>query len=356
MMRIAIFHTATVLSSWTVLTAAHDIRRMGHEVLEGSIPVDANGAVLNSLTPRLFESYRAGMPTAAQLDSCDILLVFGPEYVGRWLCSLYGVDGWQKLRCGVRAACYLETSQEAGRDFRYELYRPWYDLHFYPARVDVERFGGLPLPPCVDTRMFCPRNPEALVSGGALNEKKYEAGFVGTIYPKRAAFLSQLLPLLDGVDFRAGSVVARDLGGELPELWTELLVRSIRQLRIHVALPSNNVRMTVSRPFETLACGTFLLTYRNADDFFADGEHCRFYDPDRPEELARLIRYYCSHAEEREEIALAGCRYVHERFSRASMLAGLLETCRQYRRTPIAATTAAVAPILAPALCAEPNH
>ncbi len=334
-MRIAVFHTATILSSWTVLTIPDEIRRMGHEVFDASIPVDANGAVLNSLSPRQFERYRSTMPTLAQLDSCDVVLVFGPEYVGRWLNSLYTESGWRNLRCGVRVGCYLETSREAGRDFQYELYRNLYDLHFYPARTDVERFRGLAAPPCVDTRMFCPEHPAALASGGALNEKRYEAGFVGSIYPKRAAFLSRLLPLLDGVDFRAGYVVVRDLSGELPELWTQLLVRNIRQMGIHVALPSHNGHMTVSRPFETLACGTFLLTYRTPDQFFIDGEHCRFYDPDRPEELARLIRYYSAHPEEREEIARAGCAYVRRMFSREKMLAGLLETCTQYRRNRI---------------------
>ena len=329
-MRIAVFHTATILSSWTVLTIPDELRGMGHEVFDGSIPVDGNGAVLNTLTPQQFEGYRAAMPSLAQLDSCDLVLVYGPEYVGRWLNSLYGLEGWRNLRCGLKAACYLETSREAGRDFQYELYRDGYDVHFYPARGDVERLGGLPSPPCVDTRMFCPQYPERLVSGGPLNEKNYAAGFVGSIYPKRAAFLSRLLPLLEGVEFRAGSVVARDLGGELPELWTQLLVKNIRQMGIHVALPSNNAHMTVSRPFETLACGTFLLTYRTPDDFFIDGEHCRFYDPDRPEELARLIRYYSAHREEREAIARAGCVYVRGRFSRENVLAGLLETCRQH--------------------------
>lgn len=331
-MRLAVFHTATILSSWTVLTASDEFRRMGHEVLEGSIPVDANGAVLNNVSREQFAAVRAAMPTAEQLDACDLVLVFGPEYVGRWLNSLYGIDRWRRLRCGARTALYLETSQEAGRNFGYERYRDWYDLHFYPARGDVERFGGFLSPPCVDTRMFCPRNPAAPGSGGALNEKRYDAGFVGSIYPKRAAFLSQLLPLLDGVDFRTGYVVARDLSGELPALWTRLLVENIRQMGIHVALPSNNVHMTVSRPFETLACGTFLLTYRTQDNFFTDGEHCRFYDPERPEELAELIRYYVGHPEEREEIARAGCLNVRAAFSREKKLSELLETCLRHRR------------------------
>jgi len=350
-MRIAVFHTATILSSWTLLTAAEEFRRLGHEVFEGSIPVDVNGAVLNRLTQQQFEGYRAGMPTLAQLNSCDLVLVYGPEYVGNWLGSLYGENGWRNLRCGVRAASYLETSQEAGRDFRYELYREWFDVHFYPARRDVERFRGLLSQPCVDTRVFCPQHPEALDRGGALNEKCYEAGFVGSIYPKRAAFLNQLLPLLEGVDFRAGYVIARDLGGELPVLWTELLVRNLRQLRIHVGLPSNNVHMTVSRPFETLASGTFMLTYRTSDDYFIDGEHCRFYDPDRPEELAALIRYYSTHPEEREEIARAGCLYVRRMFSREKKFAELLETCMRHGRSPVEVAAAGIPSIAASTPC-----
>jgi hypothetical protein len=36
--------------------------------------------------------------------------------------------------------------------------------------------------------------------------------------------------------------------------------------------------------------------------------HCRIYDPEKPQELADLIRYYIAHEDERESIAVRAAR------------------------------------------------
>jgi len=189
-------------------------------------------------------------------------------------------------------------------------------LHYFPDRADANRLGGRDIKGSVDVRMFrpCERGtlPEHICDQACYSQrmaaKKYEAAFVGSLYPKRTEFLYKLLPLLPEVEFYANGVTVRDLGGECQREWAELLVKNIRQIKVHVALPSNNMTMMVSRPFETLACGTFLLNYDTPDNPFRDGVHCRIYDPEKPQELADLIRYYIAHEDERESIAVRAAR------------------------------------------------
>ena len=263
---------------------------------------------------------------------CDVIIVSGPEYVAVWLSTLYGKEHWCNLKAR-RVACYLESTRRDDVRFRYEIFADWYNLHFFPDEADAQRLGGLHTQGCVDTEMFKP----CLIEGQPghacdqdcyarrMREKKYDAAFVGSLYPKRIEFLTRLLPLLPEVDFRANGVTVRDLGGECQREWAELLARNLRQIKVHVALPSNNMTMIVARPFETLACGTFLLTYDTPDNPFRDGVHCRIYDPNQPQELAEMIRYYIAHEDEREAIAKAGLDQVRKNHSSRECLAEILD-------------------------------
>jgi len=332
-MRIAYFHTGTVLSSWSIFSMGDTLRSMGHDVLDGIIPTNAHGAVLTELGRAEYERFRAKIPTLEQLQSCDAILVAGPEYVGVWLNTLYGKKQWCDLKAS-RVAFYLESSRRQDVQLPYANFADWYDLHYFPDAEDAARFGGKHMRGCIDLAMFKP----CLLQGQPghacdqachvrrMAEKKYDAAFVGSLYKKRVEFLSQLLPLLPEVDFRANGVTVRDVGGECQREWAELLAKNIRQIKVHVGLPSNNNRMTVSRPYETLACGTFLLTYQTEDNPFRDGVHCRIYDPEKPKELADFIRYYITHEEERETIARAGCEEVHRNYSLRDRLAEVLNS------------------------------
>ena len=331
-MRIAYFHTGTVLSSWSLFSLAHTLRSLGHEVLDGTIPTNANGAVLHQLGRTEYERFIAGMPSLERLQECDVVLVAGPEYVAVWLNTLYGKNNWCNLKAR-RVALYLESSHREDVRFRYEVFADWYNVHFFPDPADAQRFGGHHTKCSVDTGMFKPCLLEGQPGHACdqdcysrrMKEKKYDAAFVGSLYPKRIEFLTKLLPLLPEVDFRANGVAVRDLGGECQREWAELLAKNIRQIKVHVALPSNNMTMMVARPFETLACGTFLLTYNTQDNPFRDGVHCRIYDPAKPKELAEMIRYYIAHEDEREAIARSGYEEVRKNYSTRQYLAEVLE-------------------------------
>jgi glycosyltransferase involved in cell wall biosynthesis len=304
---------------------------MGHEVLEGPIPTDHQGRVIHRLGRREFQAAAASMPKWADLEKCDAILVSGPEYVLVWLNTLYGKQKW----CGLkvpRVGFYNETSDRGDHNFHYEQLQDWSSIHFYPSLEDAQRFKGHYALGAVDTEMFKPGGGTGSNHGCARagRTKKYDAGFVGSLYPKRLEFLARLLPLLEDVDFRAGGVAVHDIGGERHRDWARLLVENLQQLKIHVGLPSNNIRMTVSRPLETMACGTFLLTYRTEDNVFRDGTHCRFYNPEDPKELAELIHYYLEHDGERESIAQAGCQEVRQNFSLEKRLGEILEIVQQH--------------------------
>lgn len=321
-MRIARFNTGTILSSWTNLAVAGALRSMGHEVLEGVIPTNAHGAVIHQLGRQEYERAMGGMPTLDQLKTCDVILVSGPEYVAVWLNTLYGKEEWRKLSA-KKVGFYLESSQREDVQFQYEIFADWYDVHFYPDPRDAQRLKGHHIIPYVDTEMFRPCDLEKDsghdCSNGCrtrrMQAKKYDAAFVGSLYGKRMQFLTRLLPLIPEIDFHANGVTVRDLGGECQREWAQLMVKNLRQIKVHVALPSNNTNMIVMRPFETLACGTFLLTYKTNDNLLRDGEHCRMYDPEKPEELAEMIRYYVSHEDEREAIAKAGFEEIRRNYS-----------------------------------------
>jgi glycosyltransferase involved in cell wall biosynthesis len=329
-MRLAHFHTNTILSSWSTLAIPETLRRMGNEVLEGAIPTNQQGAVIHQLGRREFQQAVARMPKWEDLQKCDAILVSGPEYVLVWLNTLYGKEKWCSLNI-PRVGFHLETSEREDHNFHYEQLQDWCNIHFYPSPEDATRFKGHYLLGAVDTEMFKPAGVAdsqgecEAASGG----KKYDVGFVGTLYTKRLEFLARLLPLLDDLDFRAGVVAVRDINGERHRNWAELLVENLQQLRIHVGLPSNNIRMMVSRPLETMASGTFLLTYRTEHDVFRDGEHCRFYNPENPQELADLVHYYLKHESERESIARAGCQEVRQNFSLQNRLAEVLEIVKR---------------------------
>ncbi len=320
-MRIAYFHTGTILSSWSIFSMGSTLRSMGHEVLEGTIPTNYHGAVVNNLGRGDYERILKKMPTLMDLENCDAILVAGPEYVAVWLNTLYGKDQWCKLKAR-RIALYLESTDRKDNPFRYDIFADWYNVHYFPDRDDVARFGGKHLEGFIDLEMFKPcvlegqpgHSCSQSCDARRMAEKKYQAAFVGSLYQKRMQFLTDLLPLMPDVDFHANGIAVRDLSGECHREWAELLAKNIRQIKVHVALPSNNIKMMVARPFETMACGTFLLTYRTQDNPFRDGVHCRLYDPDKPKELAELIRYYATHEEEREAIARAGFEEIRKNY------------------------------------------
>jgi len=78
----------------------------------------------------------------------------------------------------------------------------------------------------------------------------------------------------------------------------------------------NSVRLYHSdRLTHYLACGTFVLAKRvpDTDLLFKDGQHLRYFD--EVDEFFELADWYLNHGDERQKIADAGMRWVHEQFN-----------------------------------------
>jgi glycosyltransferase involved in cell wall biosynthesis len=305
-MQLAYFHTNTILSSWTIWGAATVLRRMGHDVLDAPIPTNAFGQVIRNMSSDEFNGYARHLPTLDDLRACDRIIVMGPEYIAPWLVTLYG-ENWRTL-ASPRVGIFLESTARSDVKLPIESLKANYNICYFPDPSDARRLGGYWPRPSVDTAVFCPDDH---------TPKRYGAAFVGTLYPKRTEFLNRLAPHLDG-PFVVGDVHAHDIGGECQELWTQLYVRSLRQIQVHVALPSNNP-MPVSRPFETLACGTFLIESSRLPEPLEDRVHYRLYDAADPTNLAELIRYYLVHERERQAMAREGCALVRREFAAERM-------------------------------------
>ena len=285
------------------------LRRLGHEVIDAPIPTDQNGCILHDLPQVTLDRELNKLPLFQQLRDADLIICFCIEYYVPWLHELY--PEWKSLR--NRVAIAGESSDRLDYSVIVNLADHW----FFPDPADALRYHGEFIPCCVDTEMFR-FHPEI---------KQYDVAFLGTLYQKRLQFLQALGPHLDkvGIQMTCGEVVVHDLTGECHYLWANLNSQNICRMKVHLALPGNNSKMVSTRHFETLACGTFLLTYPILDKSLKDGIHCKFYSPDDLDGLTNLIRYYLDHDEEREQIAIAGHDHVHENYSATKVLKTVLD-------------------------------
>ena len=125
---------------------------------------------------------------------------------------------------------------------------------------------------------------------------KFDVAIIGSPYPQRVQYVKKLKKMGVVVEFIQGK-------------YKEDFILAINELKIHLNLnifgPGGN-GLLVGRVWETIGCGTFLLTQRKdfIEDFFEDGKHLALFDS--PEECAGKIKYYLSHESEREKIARQG--------------------------------------------------
>jgi hypothetical protein len=105
--------------------------------------------------------------------------------------------------------------------------------------------------------------------------------------------------------------IHRQKGVILPKMVLgEDMVRTICSYKIHW---NRNISVDVNcRTFETLGCGTFLMTNDTdrLEDLFTINEHLVTYGS--PQECLDKIEYFLKNEKEREEIAQAGCVYVKQ--------------------------------------------
>ncbi|MDR4509101.1 MAG: glycosyltransferase [Candidatus Brocadiaceae bacterium] len=124
--------------------------------------------------------------------------------------------------------------------------------------------------------------------------KKYDISFIGNIHPNRRPFLEKL---------------RKKFNVFVKQAFVEEMVQIVNQTRIVLNLGIGRTGIQ-QRVFETLGCGSFLLTNEIPKDsqLFTNQNHLVYFKEDTLEEL---ISYYLKHEDERETIAQNGYLEAH---------------------------------------------
>ncbi|MBW4035441.1 MAG: glycosyltransferase [Proteobacteria bacterium] len=231
------------------------------------------------------------------LEGVDAIILGAPEWYFDVLLDRYG-DAWCALKM-PKVAWYAESAHRDDREFEFDVFRLFADLNYYPASQDAAEFGGRWLPFGVDETMFRP----------LLTEKQHAVAFVGSLYPKRMEFLRS-------IDFPI-SILGQQGHHNVIESFCNLAAL-YRSIGIVLNLPALS-RLLVTRVTEVMACRTMLVTPKmdhpsavENTSQFVDGRHLVYYDPGRPQEVREIVSYFANHLAERDAIAEAGSREVHE--------------------------------------------
>ena len=221
------------------------------------------------------------------------------------------------------------------------------DHWFFPGIQDAEMHDQEPfakgrsywLPLGVDTEIFKPRSRMIMTpSKGTINTDhvtgvltprfvdnihEFDIAFVGLLYPKRQVFM-QAVARHDHPPIRIGGCSIQDIRGFDERGTAERLAENYRAIKVFFNMPALS-GMLVSKVYEVMACGTFLLTPELPKDFgvsqnmklFQHGIHLVYYSPSNTPYIAQLLRESISeeYAEKRQAIAERGCHEVHEKHS-----------------------------------------
>ena len=225
------------------------------------------------------------------LQTADLILICSPEWIGAAIIHHYG-NIWRELPA-YKAAWYVESEERDDRTFDFGKTLDLADINYFPAKQDADKLGGEWLPFGVDSNVFYPR---------AIT-KRYNAGFLGQLYPKRMEYISKInFPIV-----RMNAVRHSDIKYSF-----NLLAESYCSTLIFVNLPSYS-RLLVTKVTEVMACGTMLVTPKvdhpsGAENLrqFTDRKHLVYYDPKHPSEIGDIVKHYVANPGEREEIARNG--------------------------------------------------
>ena len=295
---------------------------MEHEVLD--CPVPGNTVDLNKVK----------MPTIEELNSCQCILITFAEYMQPWLEASYGAN-WKRVKV-PKVARYDESFDRVDLASRmdWNKLQRWADFHFFPAIQDAERFDGYFLPFGADLSMFNTNKPE---------EKKYDLGFIGQLYSKRATYAENLARYLGDTIFYGGPIIISDLSG-VPALGyeeeqTRLLAKNYKQIKIFFCLPPLS-NLLVAKVFEVMGCGTFIMfpcltgvASRNLK-IFEDYKHLVYYNEGSYQANVENIKFWIEHDKEREKIAAEGAALVREKYSLEKMLEHMLAPVTKHAQLP----------------------
>jgi Glycosyl transferases group 1 len=286
-LKLACFHPASVFCAWSVATGLVDtLNRMGHTTT--GFPLDVTTQSLAS------ESY----PSAEQLRGYDGIVISGPEHVRAHLLRLY--PKWHKLPVPKVAWLHETVEREDYGRMNLEDIRDFADTTFCAGLQDVKH-GFKWLPFGVDTALFKPDWSQP---------KQYDTAFIGLVYPKRAQFLQKLQPFLRGVTLKLGHVQVLDMSGVRVRETAALYAENLRKIKVFVNLPSLS-ELVVTKVYESLACGTFLITPAIPERRNYENIQAHFYDREKPADLVERIRFCLEHEEERMEATRMCCDQMH---------------------------------------------
>lgn len=284
-MKILYITPSTIRSSWHIWNSGESIASLGNIVTTVKVPCDRHDRVAP-----YWEGSEALFP---DLSDFDTVVVSGVEFL--WFSWLQNVYPQWDTSSPFKIGLYLESSTRSIFRAAHCGSAHHFNTRWYGDANDAESFDGFRSPAIIDTVVF-----DRDLSGF----KDIDVGFAGTLYSKRSEFLRQLEPMLQ-CDLIVGSPMAIDVGGERPFEWTRLYVESIRRMRIHLSLPSEN-DFAVARPFETMACGTLLFESAPMPEDFVSGRDYVHYDNGNLPELASKLRQMLDDPAEAGRIAENG--------------------------------------------------
>lgn len=245
-LKIAAFYSDSPFAGWVQAEGFCDVlKRMGHDVVGIGVPP------ITKVTKEQAE--RVNKP----IGDCDLVIVSGPEHLKRWIKCFY--PDWDKLKM-PRVGWYHESFVREDYSLNFEDYKGMFDFHFFPDRADAEKYGHPWLPLGVDTGMFYPPDKE---------NRDIEVAFIGLMYPKRARFVEELTPYLDGINIRymvgcqserglIPAIGAWDADGLNVRKSMHLLRETYQRIKVFVTFPSVS-NVLVAKTLESVACGCALV-------------------------------------------------------------------------------------------------
>jgi spore maturation protein CgeB len=326
------------------------LARMGHEVL--AIPIPTTRPADDSAQEQkrfrvMIEQKKKQLPLIEEIAKCDAVIVSGPEHIAPWIEEVYEKYEWTRQVTCPKAAWLHESMERDDYQIDFEAIQWVATDWFFPAIQDAERYDqemfvkghAYWLPFGVDTEIFKPfiSHVENTDERGwhlkeEYNVQTFDVAFIGSLYPKRIAFLTAL-SRHDHPPIRLANVVGQDIHGYDPLEWTKRYASNLREVKVLLNLPSMS-KLVVPRVYEVLACGTFLMTPMLPPDGGAnrnmtlfDGSELLWYRSSNLPLIAQLLHEWSSPAkdEERRRMAAAGCAKVQKEHSLEKRLTEMLE-------------------------------
>jgi len=320
--KIAIFYPRNFLACSYALGGYYNtLTRMGHEVRDCFFPGN---------TVQVTAEILAKMPTMEQLLESDLVISFYHEYTQPWLKVIYPFEQWELLMEKVPVLARFDESMDRGDLWlpqRVPELKKWARYYSFPAAQDAEKYGGEWLPYGADTTIFHPPTLNGLSDGPIISKlKKYDLGFIGSLYQQRHEYLMKLIQHVGAkTTFYSGCVLVQDLGGLRERETTELLAENYRQIRIFFLLPPMS-RLLVEKTFDIMASDTLVMFPRFPGDaaknltIFKEETHIVYYELGFFANNGKQVKYYLEHPEECERIARAGGELVRRDYTLEGML------------------------------------